>query len=567
MTIAEIPEKLDKELARYSPLIRRLLVNRNITTAEEARAFMFPSYEDDVHDPFLMKNMEGVVSRIYTAIQNNEKIVVYSDYDCDGIPGAVIMHEFFKTVGYTNFEVYIPDRHKEGYGLNADAVRQIVKDGAQLLITLDLGITAVAETTLAKSLGMDVIITDHHQPQEQLPEALFILNPKQEGDRYPDKMLCGSGVAFKCIQSFLKTYGKEFGVKEGYEKWMLDMVGLATLADMVPLRNENRVFAYYGLKVLRKTKRLGLLKLFRKTSLKPETLQDEDITFTICPRLNAAGRMDHPRYAFDLLVADNEDAAETSAAYLTKINNERKTLVATMMRSVHKEVSARQKDFSVICIGDTTWRAGVLGLVAGKIVDEYKKPAFVWGLEGGETIKGSCRSSGEVNLVDMMTLLPENSLLEFGGHEMAGGFSVSREEIHFLEERLEEAYQNTPKKEVSRNEEVLVDAELSLDEVRKDVFEEINMLAPFGVANPKPVFLFPSIEVSEVRTFGKNNEHIELSFKNSKGKIVKAIQFFKSFHSLPSHVRAGNNINLKAHIEKSTFGWKEEIRLRIVEIS
>ncbi len=567
MTIEEIPEKFDKELARYSPLLRRLLFNRGIKTESEARAFLFPSYEDDVHDPFLMLNMEGAIERFYRAIKGGEKIVVYSDYDCDGIPGAVVMNDLFKNIKYTNFEIYIPDRHKEGYGLNIDAIKQIAEGGAKLLITLDLGITAVEETSLAKSLGMDVIITDHHQPQENLPDALFILNPKQENDIYPYDMLCGSGVAFKFVQAFFKKHGKEFEVPEGFEKWMLDMVGIATLADMVPLVGENRVFAYYGMKVLKKTKRLGLLKLFRKTNLKPENLQDEDVTFTICPRLNAAGRMDHPRYAFDLLAADNDADAGKFADYLTKINNERKTLVATMMRTVHKEVKSRKEEKSVIFIGDTTWRAGVLGLVAGKITEEYKKPAFVWGLEGGEIIKGSCRSSGEVNLVDMMTLLPEKSFLEFGGHAMAGGFSVSREEIHFLEERLEEAYTKSPKKSVESDEEVLVDAHLSLDDVTRDVWNEVNMMAPFGVANPKPVFAFDDILISEIRKFGKNNEHIEISFRNSRGRDIKAIQFFKSFDSLPENVRDGKKINLKAHIEKSTFGWKEEIRLRIVEIS
>ena len=566
MTIPEIPEKFDKELARYSPLLRRLFFNRGIKTEEEARAFIYPSYEDDTHDPFLMLNMDIVVERVFNAIKNNEKIVVYSDYDCDGIPGAVVMNDLFKNIKYENFEIYIPDRHKEGYGLNSEAVKQIAENGAKILMTLDLGITAVEETELAKSLGLDVIITDHHQPQEKVPDTPFILNPKQKGDSYPYDMLCGSGVAFKFVQAFLSRYGKEFEVLEGYEKWMLDMVGIATLADMVPLNGENRVFAYYGMKVLKKTKRLGLLKLFRKTNLKLENLQDEDVTFTICPRLNAAGRMDHPRFAFELLAADNDADAEKYADYLTKINNQRKTLVATIMRQVHKEIKSRKEEKSVAFIGDTTWRAGVLGLVAGKIVDEYKKPAFVWGLEGGETIKGSCRSSGEVNLVDLMALLPEDSLLEFGGHEMAGGFSVSREQIHFLEERLEEAYKKCPKKEIDSNEAIIFDAQISLDDVNKETWSQVDMLAPFGVANPKPIFALDNIPVKEIRKFGKNNEHIEISFLNSKGRDVKAIQFFRSFDSLPENVRDGKNINLKVHIEKSTFGWKEEIRLRIVEV-
>lgn len=566
MTVKDIPENVEKELLRFSPLVRRLLFNRGIKTNEEARAFVFPSYEDDVHDPFLMKGMEGAVQRFYNAIKNNEKIVVYSDYDCDGIPGATVLSDLLKKINYKNFEVYIPDRHKEGYGLNMDAVKSFVDSSAKLLITIDLGITAVEEVSYAKENGLDVIITDHHLPQEKLPDALFILNPKQEDDVYPYDMLCGAGVIFKFVCAFIKKHKEEFQIFEGYEKWFLDMVGLATLADMVPLNGENRVFAYYGMKVLKKTKRLGLLKLFKKTGLKQDSLQDEDVTFTICPRLNAASRIDHPMYAYNLLSADNEDDAETFAAYLTKINNERKTLVATIMRSVHKEVELK-KDKSVIVVGDTSWRAGVLGLVAGKITEEYKKPSFVWGLEGGEIIKGSCRSSGEVNLVDLMVSLPENSLLEFGGHELAGGFSVSREEIHFLEERLNNAYDLANKKEVSFGEEIATEAELSIDDVNREMFNEINQLAPFGAGNPKPVFLFSGLEIFLIRKFGKNNEHLEITFKNSKNKEIKAIQFFKSFESLPPHAREGKKINLKAFIEKNTFGWKEEIRLRIVEIS
>ncbi len=565
MTIPEMPPKIEKELMRFAPLVRRLLYNRGIKTSEEARAFIFPSYEEDTHDPFLLLGMDGAVTRFYNAIKNNEKIAVYSDYDCDGIPGAVVLNDLLKKIKYENFQVYIPDRHKEGYGLNTDAIKKISEGGAKLLITIDLGITAVEETEYAKSLGLDVIITDHHLPQEKVPDALFILNPKQKDDKYPYDMLCGSGVIFKFVGAFLKKYGDEFGVQEGFEKWLLDMVGIATLADMVPLRGENRVFAYYGMKVLKKTRRPGLLQLFRKTNIKPENLQDEDVTFTICPRLNAAGRMDHPSYAFRLLSAENSIDANVYADYLTKINNQRKTLVAGMMRSVHKSVESKEGK-SVVFVGDTTWRAGVLGLVSGKITDEYNKPSFVWGLEGSDIIKGSCRSSGEVNLVDLMSALPENSLLEFGGHEMAGGFSVSREEIHFLEERLQVAYEKIPKKKINQEKEILIDAHLSLDEINKDTFEEVDKLAPFGVDNPKPIFQLDQIIISGMRTFGKNNEHIELSFENSKGKSIKAIKFFTSYKSFKVEMKEGAKINLIGHIEKSVFGWKEEIRIRIVEI-
>lgn len=565
MTISKIPEKVELELKRYSPILRRLLFNRGIKTYEEARSFIFPSYDDDTHDPFLMLGMSGAVNRFYNAVKNNEKIFVYSDYDCDGIPGAVIMRDLFRVIGYDNFEIYIPDRHKEGYGLNMNAVSDIIDRGAKLLITIDLGITAVDEVKKARDGGVDVIITDHHLPQSSVPDALFILNPKQENDTYPYDMLCGSGVIFKFVQAFVKAHGEEFDIREGWEKWCLDMVGIATLADMVPLVGENRVFAYYGMKVLKKTRRSGLLQLFRKSNIKTENLQEDDITFTVCPRLNAAGRMDHPKHAFDLLASESDSDAAVRADYLTKINNQRKTLVASIMRSVNKKIVNRD-DKSVIVAGDPSWQAGVLGLVAGKIVDKYNKPAFVWGLEGGDIIKGSCRSSGEINLVEMMENLPEGSLLDFGGHAAAGGFSVSHEEIHFLEDRLDISYKKTKKHEILVEKDFIIDAELSLDDVSEDFFNEINQLAPFGVSNPKPAFLFPKIKVSSIRKFGKNNEHIEIVFNSDKGRQVKAIEFFKSYDDLPEKVKDGGKIDLIANIEKSIFGYKKEIRLRIIDI-
>jgi single-stranded-DNA-specific exonuclease len=445
-------------------------------------------------------------------------------------------------------------------------LKEIAENGANLVITIDLGITAVEEVLYAKSLGLEVIITDHHLPQEILPNTL-ILNPKQPGDTYPDNMLCGSGVFFKLVQGFLKKYQEEFSIKKGADKWMLDMVGLATLADMVPLLKENRALAYYGLKVLRKTKRPGLLQLLRRVNIQSHNLQEDDITFSICPKLNAASRMDSPKRAYELLSASDEGEAGIAAMNLTKMNDERKTLVATMMKSVKKTFSHEERiERSVVVIGDPSWRAGVLGLVAGKIVEEYKKPAFVWGLEGGSIIKGSCRSDGTVNLVEMMMNLPDNALLEFGGHALAGGFSVSHEEIHFLEERLIKAYDKTEKVSVESAEEINFDDKLTLDEVNEKTFNEIDRLAPFGAGNPKPTFLFENIEIVDVKIFGKAKDHLELAFKDSRGRTVKAISFFKKPEDFGDKVKVGGKINLIATIEKSVFGYRKEIRLRIVEI-
>lgn len=566
MTLKEIPKKVETALEKYGPLTKRLLFNRDILTGKDAEEFLNPSYEEHVYDPYLMKNMDLVVERIYQAIKNDEKICIFADYDCDGIPGATVANDFFRLVGYTNFEIYIPDRHKEGYGLNREALKEIADSGTSLVITIDLGITAVEDVEYAKTLGLEVIVTDHHLPKEVLPDCL-ILNPKQPGDDYPDNMLCGSGVFFKLVQGFFKKYSEEFGIKKGAGKWMLDMVGLATLADMVPLVKENRALAYYGLKVLRQTRRPGLLQLFRRVNVEARNLQEDDITFSIVPKLNAASRMDSPMRAFELLSASDEGVAGLAAMNLTKMNDERKILVATMMKSVKKTFSHPERaERSIMVIGDPTWRAGVLGLVAGKIVDEYKKPAFVWGLEGGTVIKGSCRSDGTVNIVEMMSNLPSNSLLEFGGHAGAGGFSVSHEEIHFLEERLIEAHEKTTKISIESSEEINFDSKLSLDDVNEKTFNEIDRLAPFGAGNPKPTFMFEDIEIADIKIFGKAKDHLELSFKDSKNKKVKAISFFKKPEDFGDKVKIGGKINLLATIEKSLFGYKKEIRLRIVEI-
>lgn len=565
MSLKEIPAEIEKELVKYPPLTKRLLFNRGIVTAKEAEEFLSPVYERDIHDPFLMMNLEQGIDQIYTAIKADEKICIFADYDCDGIPGAVMWDDFFKKINFTNYQIYIPDRHKEGYGLGMESIKEIYDAGAKLLITLDLGITAVEEVLYAKTLPLPIIITDHHLPQEVVPDTL-IINPKQSGDTYPDNMLCGSGVAFKVIQGFIKKYGTEFEIPAGFDKWLLDMAGLATLADMVPLRHENRAIAHFGLKVLRKTRRPGLLRLLRKVNVEPSNLQEDDVTFSICPKLNAASRMDSPMRAFELLSAGDESSAVIHADHLIKINDERKLLVAHIMKSVKKTFSHESRsEKAVIVIGDPTWRVGVLGLVAGKIVDEFKRPAFVWGLEGGETIKGSCRSDGSTNLVEMMSHLPEESLLDFGGHAGAGGFSVSHENIHFLEERLIEAHGKT-KQIVLDSEETTFDEKLSLDDVHQRTFMEIDRLAPFGVGNPKPVFLFEDIPIEEVKIFGKAKDHLELSFRDSRGGRVKAISFFKKPEDYGDKIMIGNKINLTANIEKSMFGWKHEIRLRIVDI-
>ena len=541
-------------------LLEKLLEKRNIK-GEEIDIFLNPNYERDLHDPFLMRDMERACVRLFEAMEGNEKIVIYADYDCDGIPGAVILSDLFKKLNYQNYEVYIPQRNSEGYGLNFSAIKQFVEGGVKLIITVDLGITAVAEVAQAEVGGIDVIITDHHLPHTTLPRAYAILNPKV--DDYPEKMLCGAGVAFKFAQGFLKKYGEYFKINDGWEKWLLDMAGIATLSDMVPLLGENRVLASFGIKVLRKSPRPGLQKLLAKMNIDQRHLTEDDVGFMIAPRLNAASRMDDPRRAFELLSTNDPAEAGALATHLSKINDERKLIVAGIMREVKKKFETREMR-EVIVIGNPSWKVGVLGLVAGKISDEYKKPVFVWGKDENDCIKGSCRSDGCVSVVELMTDASEH-FLEFGGHEQAGGFTIDNEKIHFLEEALSVSFEKV-KRDILADE-VSFDIKTTLNTVNMKNWREMEKMTPFGLDNPKPVFLFENVKIENIKKFGKggSGEHLEIIFSDATGK-AKAIAFFSTTESFKKNITNGGNVDLLASFDLSHFAGREELRLRIVDI-
>jgi len=568
-----------------------------------AEKFLNPDYEKDIHDPFLLKDAEKAGKRIIKAIENKEKIAVYADYDADGIPGASIMNDFLTRINYKNFIVYIPHRHNEGFGLNVEAVKELADQEVKLIITIDCGITDVVAVEKANELGVDVIITDHHEPPTPLPPAFAIVDHKQSDCNYPDKNICGSGVAFKLIQAILKL--NRFGLKDGHEKWLLDLVGIATLSDMVPLVGENRIFAYYGLSVLRKSPRKGLMQLLRKLKIDQRYLNEDDVAFMITPRINAASRMGLPMDAYNLLTADNDIDAHKYADLLDKINNERKGVVASLVKEVKRTLEERYGDEvpAVIVLGNPEWRPSLLGLVANTCAEEYDRPAFFWGRDGGNVIKGSCRSEGKTSVVELMRASVSETFLQFGGHKHSGGFAVSNEEIHFLEKRLNEGATllrsqeagfegQKSKDDCSKIElekivgqipeidlhaefdtsENIIDSEITLDEVDKVLFGEINRLAPFGVGNPKPIFLFRNLQPVSVRKFGKGNDHIEIVFKKKFGEKVSAIAFFGVKEKWANKIleddynKTAGKIDLIASIEKSMFRGRPEIRLRVVDV-
>lgn len=574
-----------------SDTVAHLLFHRGIVDVEAAKKFISPDYDTGIYDPSLLKDAERAAERIIKAIKNGERIAIYSDYDADGIPGAAIFNDFFKRIGFENYSIYIPHRHDEGFGVNVDAVEQLTSEGVKLMVTIDCGITDVEPIKIAVEKGMDVIITDHHEPPAELPPAYAIVDHKQADCAYPDKNLCGSGVAYKLIQAILAK--NRFGLKDGMEKWLLDLVGIATMSDMVPLIGENRIFAYYGLSVLRKSPRKGIMQLLRKLGINQRHLMEDDIAFMVTPRINAASRMGVPMDAFKMLAADNDDDAYTSVNHLDKINNERKGVVASLVKEVKKVLHSREPLPAVIFLGNPDWRPSLLGLVANTCAEEYDRPVFLWGRDGDNVIKGSCRSEGRTNVVELMRAVPAGILGHFGGHKHSGGFAVKNEDIHFVEKHLNDAYgkianslprpfggssssPQTPQGGIGEDlypqagnnefENNPIDMEISIDQVDYTLYEDINKLAPFGMGNPKPVFLLKGVLPISVRKFGKTNNHVEVVFKKGNGVKVSAISFFGAGNEWMTKVAVNKPLDMVASIEKSMFRNKAELRLRIIDI-
>lgn len=563
-----ITKKADKELAFYPELVRKILFYRGIKTAKEAEVFLNPDYDRDLLDPFLMKDMKKGVERLLLAIERDERIVIFGDYDADGIPGSVILSTFFDEIKFSNYEVYIPDRHNEAYGLNENKIADFVKEEAKLVITIDCGIADVAEVKMAQAQGIDVIITDHHLVHGELPPAYAVIDARQIDDDYPYKFLSGAGVMFKFVCAVLAT--KRFGISVGWEKWLLDLVAIATISDMVALTGENRSLVFYGLKVLRQTRRLGLQTLLAKIKLRPANIVEDDISFMIGPRVNSASRMSHASQAYYLLTTKDQAEAQTIADHLEAKNQERKDLVGKIVKDIAQKLANRPLP-EIIVLGSANWGLGVLGMTSSKIVEKYERSVWLWSKNEAGTIKGSCRSDGSLNLVEVMAGVEEGFFLNFGGHAMAAGFSLDPLKEFELEERLLASARKLKKTEVVT--ELLADEELSLDQLTWATYKLIEPMAPFGMENPKPIFWLRAVEIFEAKYFGNGGLHLELIFKKSDGTKISAIGFFASpTPDDPAHIfgdiklEKGEKIDLLVTLEKSMFKNYPELRLRIVDL-
>ena len=394
----------------------------------------------------------------------------------------------------------------EGYGLSLKAIDEFCKQGAKLIVTLDCGVTNVKEVEKANSLGLEVIIIDHHIVPENPPKAYAIVDLKQEGETYPTKFLSGAGIAFKTICAVIKI--GQFNIVPGWEKWLLDVVAIATVADMVPLLGENRTLVYYGLKVLKKTQRPGLLSFYRQLKLSPNNIMEDDLSFMIAPRLNVAGRMDHATVSFNLLTTESSQEADWISERLETMNGDRKESVGAIIKMIDSEIGASRPD--VIITGDANWSPGVLGLTANRMLEKYNCPVFLWG-KGGGNIKGSCRSNGAINLVDFMKGLPVGLLDDVGGHALSAGFSIAENKIGRLKEEIIKLYAVFQKKEIDSV--ILIEKEIGIDDVGTALSSTIEVFQPFGVDNPKPIFSFKNVSIHGVKKFGNGGIHLQLDFK------------------------------------------------------
>ncbi len=541
----------------HADLLNDLMIARGVVSAEEQKDFLDPSFERDSHDPMLLPDMEKAVDRLISARKTNEKVCVWSDYDCDGIPGGVALTEFLRGIGL-NVRHYIPHRHKEGYGLNEEGLNELLADGVKVIITVDLGTTEHDNIAYAQDKGVDIIVTDHHIAPPTLPNAFALINPKRLDSKYPFDGLCGAGVAWKLIQGVLQK--NRFDMKDGHEKWLLDLIGMATLSDMVPLVGENRMLARYGLLVMRKARRPGLASLLQILKIKPAGLTEDDIGFMVAPRINAASRMDSPDVAAQLLAATSPERGAELAHALNKINDERKGLVASTVKEVNKRMIDHPDD-AVIVMGNPKWRPGILGLVANKLVEAHGKPVFLWGREGGDIIRGSVRGDGFVSVVELMQGAKE-IFDHFGGHSASGGFSLEQERVHELAPALSAVYKKL-RSSATEAPEIVIDRQLDVSEL-PFAQKELMKLAPFGIGNTKPLFIFPNISIAKVRAFGKGNDHLDMELKGSLSPFgVSGIAFFSTPDSFTKRAEAGMRGDVVGNVE---LDWRNKPRIRVVDI-
>lgn len=537
-------------------LFEKILQARGLK-GDSVADFLSPDYEKK-HDPFLLPDMLPAVERLVLARERQEKIVIYGDYDIDGLTATTLLVDAFSSFGFLHIDTYIPNRFVEGYGLTIDAVEDIAQKGTQLIVTVDCGSLSHKEVARANELGVDVIVTDHHTVADTSPPAVATINPKRSGHDYPFIDLAGVGVAFKLVQA-LQT--RLDGLPKGSEKWLLDLVALGTVCDVVSLVDENRTNVYWGLKVLAKTRRPGLRALMAVATVFPDAVTSRTLGFALGPRMNAAGRLETALFSLELLLSTDNQQALEKAQQLDELNKRRRADQDTIFKEAIIQADTYHKH-PVLVLSGKEWNHGVVGIVAAKILEKYKKPTYIL-QEMGETAKGSARSFGDFSAVAAIRA-SDDIITKGGGHTLAAGVTLPTERIEDFRTRVNEFYKSLKLKDQAGL--LLKKADAVIDtfaEINKDFIEQIAQLEPFGSANPEPLLEVTQATVARVKTMGDRGQHLKLSLIDTQGVSIDMVAF-----GAPEYffVDEGQEITAVFHPLINEWRGQQTIEGRIVDI-
>lgn len=547
-------EKIVEELQEkfnISKLLATILANRGIIEDEKVRKFLEPTRED-FYDPFLMPDMEIAINRIIEAINKNEKIMIYGDYDVDGITSISVLQKFLKE-RKVEVSSYIPNRLEEGYGLNKEAIKGIYDKGYRLMITVDCGISAIEEIEYANSLGITTIITDHHEPLEELPKALAVIDAKRKDNKYPFNQLAGVGVVFKVIQAL----GIKLGLDEKEYLKYLDLVCVGTISDIVPLVDENRVIAKLGLKLVNVTKNLGLRCLLEAAGYK--TIDSNTVSFGIAPRVNACGRMGHETEALDIFLSDDINEVRNLTEKLNEYNRTRQETEKNIVKEALQLIETnKENEKSAIVLGHNGWHHGVIGIVSSKITETYFKPSILVSFEDGAA-KGSGRSIPGFDLHEALCKC-SNFLEKYGGHEMAVGLSLKEENFESFKQELVKIAKESKVDEILPV--IYIDGTVKQEDMKMDFVKELHKLEPFGEGNKMPLFAYKGLKINSIRALTEG-KHLKLTLKDDN-IIIDAIGF--NMGNLVNEYLIGDKVDIVGVLEVNNFNGMENIQINLKDI-
>lgn len=547
---SEEVENIAKEFD-VSKLLATILSNKKIFKKEDIEKFLNPT-RNDFHDPFLMPDMKIAVDRIIKAIRAKEKIMIYGDYDVDGITSITVLKQFLDDRGIVA-DTYIPNRLDEGYGLNKKAIEEIAKQNYTLMITVDCGISGIDEVEYANSLGIETIITDHHEQAETIPNALAVVDAKRKDNKYPFNQLAGVGVVFKLIQAIGICLGLE---EKEYLKY-LDLVCVGTISDIVPLVDENRVIAKLGLKLVEVTRNIGLKTLLDTVGYKK--IDSITISFGVAPRINACGRMGYQEEALKLFLTKNQEEAKEISNKLNEYNKERQDKEKRIFAEAIEKIEKGEKDKSCIILGNENWHHGVIGIVASKVTDMYFKPSILICFEEQGEGKGSGRSIPGFDLHEALTKC-DKYIEKFGGHSMAIGITVKKENFEAFKKEFEEYAKNSNIDKIIPI--IYIDEEITLKDINLKAVQELQLLEPFGEGNKMPLFLYKNLKIDSIRALSEG-KHLKLTLKDDN-MVIDAIGF--NMGEYTNEFLIGDKIDIVGNLEINSFNGIEKVQINLKDI-